>query len=97
MTSDERCNLVLARGGRLYEADRSDTLWTYDHVKQFFDGAPKHLHLMLALWTGNARAICCGFHGRPTIANVSGCAERKASEVGVSRHDTRRRATQARA
>jgi integrase len=42
------------RGGRLYEAERSDKLWTDDHVKQFLDKAPKHLRLplMLALWTG---------------------------------------------
>jgi integrase len=42
------------KGGRLYEADRSDRLWTDDHVKQFLKKAPKHLHLplMLALWTG---------------------------------------------
>ena len=46
------------RGGRLYEADRSDKLWTDDIIKQFFEGAPKHLHLplMLALWTGQRQS-----------------------------------------
>ena len=41
------------KGGRLYEADSSDKLWTDDHVKQFLKKAPKHLHLplTLALWT----------------------------------------------
>jgi integrase len=47
-------NKFLRPTSRLYEADRSDKLWTDDHIKQFFEGAPKHLHLplMLALWTG---------------------------------------------
>jgi integrase len=42
------------RGGRLYEADRTDKLWTDEHVSLFLAKAPKHLHLtlMLALWTG---------------------------------------------
>jgi integrase len=42
------------RGGRLYEADRTDNLWTDDHIEQFSAKAPKHLHLplMLALGTG---------------------------------------------
>lgn len=42
------------RGGRLYEADRTDNLWTDDHIKQFLEKAPGHLHLplMLAVWTG---------------------------------------------
>jgi len=42
------------KGGRLYEADRSDKLWTDDYIKQFLEKAPKHLHLplILALWTG---------------------------------------------
>jgi integrase len=42
------------RGGRLYEADRTDKLWTDDDVAQVLASAPAHLHLplMLALWTG---------------------------------------------
>jgi integrase len=42
------------RGGRLYEADRTDKLWTDEHVERFMAAAPIHLHLplMLALWTG---------------------------------------------
>jgi integrase len=46
------------RGGRLYEADRSDKLWTDDHIEQFLAKAPKHLHLplILALWTGQRQA-----------------------------------------
>jgi integrase len=42
------------KGGRLYQADRTDKLWTDDHVSQFLAVAPAHLHLplMLALWTG---------------------------------------------
>ena len=37
------------KGRRLYEADRSDKLWTDDHIKQFLEKAPKHLHLPLIL------------------------------------------------
>jgi integrase len=42
------------KGGRLYEADRTDKLWTDDHVDRFTAAASAHLHLplMLALWTG---------------------------------------------
>jgi integrase len=42
------------KGGRLYEADRTDKLWTDEHVARFIEKAPAHLHLplMLALWTG---------------------------------------------
>jgi integrase len=42
------------KGGRLYEADRTDKLWTDDDVARFMAAAPAHLHLplMLALWTG---------------------------------------------
>jgi integrase len=41
-------------GGRLYEADRSEKLWTDGDVARFMENAPEHLHLalMLALWTG---------------------------------------------
>jgi integrase len=42
------------RGGRLYEADRTDKIWTADDEANFLAVAPSHLHLplMLALWTG---------------------------------------------
>jgi integrase len=42
------------RGGRLYEADRTEKIWTDDDVRKFLESAPTHLHLplMLALWTG---------------------------------------------
>lgn len=42
------------KGGRLYRADRTEKLWTDDHVQRFMTAAPRHLHLalMLALWTG---------------------------------------------
>jgi integrase len=42
------------RGGRLYEADRVDRIWTEEMIGQAIAGLPKHLHwvLMLALWTG---------------------------------------------
>jgi integrase len=42
------------RGGRLYEADRTDKIWTDADIEKFLASAPTHLHLslMLALWTG---------------------------------------------
>jgi integrase len=42
------------KGGRLYEADRTDKLWTDDDIARFMKSAPAHLHLplLLAIWTG---------------------------------------------
>jgi integrase len=42
------------RGGRLYEADRTDKIWTAEDEANFVAVAPPHLHLplLLALWTG---------------------------------------------
>jgi integrase len=42
------------RGGRLYEADRTDKLWTDNNVARFLEHAPAHLRLplLLAIWTG---------------------------------------------
>ncbi|WP_230531129.1 tyrosine-type recombinase/integrase [Microvirga roseola] len=42
------------RGGRLYEADRTDKIWTDADEERFREKAPSHLHLalLLALWTG---------------------------------------------
>jgi integrase len=45
---------VCERGGRLYEADRSEKIWTADDIKKFGEKASPELQaaLMLALWTG---------------------------------------------
>lgn len=42
------------RGGRLYKAERSENLWTEDHISRFMDHASEELQLalVLALWTG---------------------------------------------
>jgi integrase len=42
------------KGGRLYQSDRVDKIWTLDDEAQFFKTAPPHLHLPLlfGLWTG---------------------------------------------
>ena len=47
------CN-PLERPGRLYRADRNDSVWTAADEKAFLEHAPEHLHLALhlALWTG---------------------------------------------
>jgi integrase len=45
---------VCERGGRLYEADRADKIWTADSIKAFCSVASAELQagLLLALWTG---------------------------------------------
>jgi integrase len=45
---------VCERGGRLYEADRTDRIWTADSIKTFCAAASVELQagLLLALWTG---------------------------------------------
>jgi len=42
------------KGGRLYDATRSENVWTETDEADFLATAPKHLHLpiLLALWTG---------------------------------------------
>lgn len=42
------------RGGRLYKAERTESLWTEDHIARFMDAASEELQLalVLALWTG---------------------------------------------
>ena len=45
---------VCERGGRLYEADRAEKIWSADHIKAFCAVASTELQaaLLLALWTG---------------------------------------------
>ncbi|HET7384929.1 MAG TPA: tyrosine-type recombinase/integrase [Pseudolabrys sp.] len=45
---------VCERGGRLYETDRTETIWTADNIKAFCAVASTELQaaLLLALWTG---------------------------------------------
>jgi integrase len=45
---------VCERGGRLYETDRTEIIWTADHIKKFCAVASDELQfsLLLALWTG---------------------------------------------
>ncbi len=42
------------RGGRLYDGNRRDKIWTLDDELAFLEKAPQHLHLplTLGLWTG---------------------------------------------
>jgi len=42
------------RGGRLYQSERVDKIWTLEDEAAYFDSAPAHLHLplLLGLWTG---------------------------------------------
>ena len=49
-------------GGRLYSVDRTDKIWRDGDVTTFLSVAPGELALamMLALWTGSAKVICCG-------------------------------------
>lgn len=45
---------VCERGGRLYDGDRSENIWTEEMVTRALAGLPDHLRqaFMLALWTG---------------------------------------------
>lgn len=45
---------VCERGGRLYEADRSEIIWTAENIREFCAAASTELQaaLLLALWTG---------------------------------------------
>lgn len=45
---------VCQRGGRLYDADRAEKIWSADHIKAFCAVASTELQaaLLLALWTG---------------------------------------------
>jgi integrase len=49
---------VCERGGRLYEADRAEIIWTADHITRFCTVASAELQfaLLLALWTGQRQA-----------------------------------------
>lgn len=42
------------KGGRLYQSERVDKVWTLDDEAAFFKSAPAHLHLplLMGLWTG---------------------------------------------
>lgn len=42
------------KGGRLYQSERVDKIWTLDDEAAFFKSAPAHLHvpLLMGLWTG---------------------------------------------
>ena len=42
------------RGGRLYQSERADKIWTLEDEAAFFKTAPAHLHLplLLGVWTG---------------------------------------------
>ena len=53
----ERPSFGMASGWASQEADRTDNLWTDDHIKQFLEKAPEHLHLplILAVWTGQTQ------------------------------------------
>lgn len=42
------------RGGRLYEADRAEKIWTAEHLREFLEIAPDQIRVVMlaALWTG---------------------------------------------
>ena len=55
------------RGGRLYEADRTERVWTEDDIARLLAVASPNFAMaaLLALWTGQDKAIYCVFRGRP--------------------------------
>ena len=61
------------RGGRLYEADRAEIIWSADHIKAFCGKASEDLQaaLLLALWTGQRQGdllrLCWSHYDGTTI------------------------------
>lgn len=53
---------VCERGGRLYEADRTEIIWLAVHIKKFCAAAsePLQFALLLALWTGQRQSDLIG-------------------------------------
>jgi integrase len=49
---------VCERGGRLYEVDRTEIIWSAEHIKRFCAIAsdPLQFALVLALWTGQRQS-----------------------------------------
>lgn len=49
---------VCERGGRLYESDRRELIWTEEVLQRFFEVAPFHIAqvVMFGLWTGQRQA-----------------------------------------
>jgi hypothetical protein len=73
---------VCERGGRLYEADRAEKIWTADHIKAFC--AVASLLLLnyrqlccLRCGQGSVRATCCDCLGLTMTASTYGCVRAK--------------------
>ena len=49
-----------ARGGRLYQSDRNEKLWTEDHLSRLFAVCSKEIReaVITALWTGQRQGLC---------------------------------------
>jgi integrase len=68
---------ICERGGHLYEADRTDIIWTADHIKKFCAVAPDALQfaLVLALWTGQRQSDLVRLTWMQYDGAKSGCAK----------------------
>jgi hypothetical protein len=72
---------VCERGGRLYEADRAEKIWTADHIKAFCAVASTELQASAACFVDRAaRATCCDCLGPTMTASTYGCV--RAREKG---------------
>jgi integrase len=49
-----------ARGGRIYQSDRNEKLWTEDHLCKLFAVCSKEIReaVITALWTGQRQGLC---------------------------------------
>lgn len=95
---------VCERGGRLYKADRTDAVWTEDHIERFMAVASEELQLalVLALWTGQRqgdllRLAWTGFDGAKLRLRQSKTGARVTIPAGETLRsvlrDTKRRST----
>lgn len=81
---------VCERGGRLYDADRSEKVWTEDQVAKALAGLPEHLRrvFMVALWTGQRQGdilrLCwTNYDGKTIRLKQSKTGARVAIKVGA--------------
>jgi integrase len=70
---------VCERGGRLYESDRSEIVWTAEDIRAFCEVAAIELQaaLLLALWTGQRQGDLLRLTWKDYDARTSGCVSRR--------------------
>ena len=75
------------RGGRLYEADRAEKIWTENDIARLPCGRIARHRDGRSCWRfglASVRAIFYDFLGRPTTDNTSGCANQRPGGLSPS-------------